>query len=259
MPVDRPVRWDALGSPATDEWRPDDFAAAFPPDPGTPAAFDDEIFGGAPVLDGPAWTDDDFGAEQFTPVAAGYLDEPTDPSPAPLFVPLGTPDAEPTLYDDAHRVCARLCGVTGIAHELASRAVRSEEDGTPDGTVYAVISSAVSLALAQSGIDRPEIPYRQHRARLRRELARHTERDRVILALRHLVGVPPVAVAARLGIQESLVREVGSAWRPADSRGDSSALLRGIDSWISSDLSRADVEPTGTELAHLDDCVDHLD
>lgn len=209
-----PTRWDALGSPPAEL---DD-----PPDP---IGF---------RLDAPA------------------TDEP--PLTAAVFEPLSIDDGGSTMYDDAYRVCFRLTGVRALAHELAARAIReTAAPGGPAGMIGAVMTAAVEGALGADIGDGDRVAYAQHRARLRRDLGRYSDRDRAILALRHLVGVPPVAVAARLGLQESVVREVASAWWPEDSRGDSSALLRGIDSWIHAEAADDEVAPGSEHLAHLDD------
>lgn len=231
-----PTRWDALGSTTAplepaETWTEPSDTWTEPSDTWTePLGGSDAVEVDAPTTDAPMVT------------------------PAPLDEALVAP-AAPTLYDDAYRVAFRLTGRREVSHAIASSALR---DVVPDGTarVLAVMAHTVAGARAAELDDPDRITYRQHRERLRRELGRHSERDQAILALRHLVGVPAVAVAARLGLHESVVREVGSAWRPADSRGDSSALLRGIDSWISTGLASAEDAAGGAELAHLDDHAD---
>lgn len=177
------------------------------------------------------------------------------PAPLPVVAPLPATAALPaSLYDDVYKVCFRLTGVAAIAHDLARQAVRSSATATaPGGDPLTAMTTAVNLSIACELPDETRIPYYQHRARLRRDLARRSDRDRAILAVRHLVVVPPSGVAARLGVAESQVRETGSEWCPDDSRVDSLALLRGIDSWISSDLGSSKGGFTGAELDHLDE------
>ena len=177
------------------------------------------------------------------------------PAPLPVVATIAPLGVAPTsLFDDVYKAVFRLTGVRMIAIAIAREAMAAAvTPATPLGDPLTAMTVAVAQSLACALPDEPRIPYFQHRARLRRDLARRGDPDRAILAMRHLVSVPPSGVAARLNLPESQVREVASAWCPDDSRVDSLALLRGIDSWISSDLGSAPTAVGGSELAHLDD------
>jgi len=214
------------------------------------AAFSEPAFGDAAFTE-PAFGDAAFAAPALRPgVHPAPLPAPAPAGPAPLAPP------RDALLHDVERVCRRLVGIEAVARSIAVDAVGASTDAHhPDGDPSTAMAAAVRSCLAVDLPDERRIPYYQHRARLRRDLARRTDRDRAILAMRHVVGVPPSGVAARLDVPESQVRETASAWCPDDSRVDSLALLRGIDSWISSDLGSAAPGVTGHELAHLDDVI----
>jgi hypothetical protein len=223
-------------------------------------AFSGGAFAGQGFSD-PGFSDPVYGDAAFFDHHAAAAVVPGE-YPAPLAVgaplssdfPVPAPIAPPSLFDDVYKACFRLTGLAALASAIATNAVAlSATPAAPAGDACLAMASAVQSCIDAEYPDERRIPYYQHRARLRRDLARRPERDRAILAMRHLVGVPPSGVAARLDVPESQVREVGSAWCPDDSRVDSLALLRGIDSWISSDLGSVVGGQTGHELAHLDD------
>lgn len=258
-----PTRWDALDPSGQPIRHPDaaagngidvrnGFIETVPLDqrPFGDPAFREPAFGDA------AFTEPAFGDAAF---AAPALRPGGHPAPMPAPGPSGiTPLAPPrdALRHDVERVCRRLVGIEAVARSIAVDAVDASTDAHhPDGDPSTAMAAAVRSCLAVDLPDERRIPYYQHRARLRRDLARRSDRDRAILAMRHVVGVPPSGVAARLDVPESQVRETASAWCPDDSRVDSLALLRGIDSWISSDLGSAAPGVTGHELAHLDDVI----
>lgn len=223
-----PTRWDALDNGPQD--------GARRPAPGQGLAirnhtFDDSAFAPLAVVPG------------------------AFPAPLPVVAPQQVHTSLPvTLYDEVYKACFRLTGIAVIAGELAAEAVRSSVTVlAPAGDPLTAMATAVRMAIECELPDEQRIPYHQHRARLRRDLARRSDRDRAILAMRHLVSVSPSGVASRLGVPESQVRETGSEWCPDDSRVDSLALLRGIDSWISSDLGSREGSHTGAELNHLDE------
>ena len=194
----------------------------------------------------------------FGPAPAGTVVPGEYPAPLPVVSVAPTPivPSPPSLLDDLYKLCARLTGVSHLAVEISREAIAlATSDEAPLGDALTAMTFAVRRCLETAIPDESSVPYHQHRARLRRDLGRRIDRDRAILALRHIVGVPPSGVAARLGVPESQVRETASAWCPDDSRVDSLALLRGIDSWISSDLGSAAAAASGHELAHLDDTV----
>lgn len=199
----------------------------------------------SPVPSDPAFAPGPFEPGAADPEAFGYTHRSDGPAP--------TSSTPLTLLDQVYKACFRLLGVEGTANSIAGEAVGlSATPSAPYGDAMLALTTAMNRCIGIELPDEERIPFHQHRARLRRDLARRDERDRAILALRHLVVMPPSAVAARLGVPESHVRETTSAWCPEDSRVDSLALLRGIDSWISSDLGDTAEAAPGTELSHLD-------
>ncbi|MBX7070370.1 MAG: hypothetical protein K1X38_13365 [Microthrixaceae bacterium] len=273
-----PTRWDALDAPFTDDSRQrnhdaDDSDPAFALAPFEPAPFEAAPFEPAPFEAAPfepflfeavPFDSDLTGSDLPSPV-------PSDPAFAPGPFEPGSADPEAfghshrsdgaaptsatpvTLLDQVYKACFRLLGVEATANSIAAEAVGlSATPSAPYGDAMLALTTAMNRCIGVELPDEARIPFHQHRARLRRDLARRDERDRAILALRHLVVMPPSAVAARLGVPESHVRETTSAWCPEDSRVDSLALLRGIDSWISSDLGDTVEAAPGTELSHLD-------
>jgi len=223
-----PTRWDALDAR-----------------PHAPEQFDEAAF-----TDEPAFTHE----PAFTPEPA-FAHEPDLGLVVEISASLAT--APLTLIEELQRVCLRLLGRRQVAFAVARQALdAATSPQAPTGDPLTALVTAVRLCLQTDLPDEERIPYHQHRARLRRDLGRRPDQDRAVLAMRHLLVVPPSGVAARLGVPESQVREAASAWCPEDSRVDSLALLRGIDSWISSDLGTFVSATTGTELDHLDDVID---
>lgn len=247
-----PTRWDALDQP--------DPAFAPEPPPGNELALRSAAPEGDAFTDG-AFSTDAFSTDAFTDGAFStdaFTDAFTDGAfPNDAFTTPGivapAPPVLASLIDDLQRVCLRLVGIRGLANSIAREAINTSVTAQhPGGDPLIAMVNAVRACIEAPLPDEQRIPFYQHRARLRRDLARRGDQDRAILAMRHLVGVPPSGVAARLNVPESQVRETASQWWPDDSRVDSLALLRGIDSWISTDLGSAAAGMTGNELAHLD-------
>lgn len=216
-----------------------------------------EAFGPAGHPDAFSAVHTDDGFHSASPVdAVGFADTAAhDPNFGDAFgAPL--PTLPTTLIEDLQRIARRLVGRENVAVAIARDALAASiVPGHPSGNTFVAVSATVSACLDRPVIDDAGVPYLQHRARLRRDLWRHDERQRAVLALRHIVGVPPSAVAARLEIPESQVREVTSTWWPDDSRVDSLAMLRGIDSWISSDLGDDATVVGSHDLSHLDEVL----
>lgn len=220
--------------------------AAFAPDPYEPLG----ITSGSPSSTGNDLVLAPFGGLELAPSAAS-MSSGGALVPVAFDAPLAV--LPTTLLGELYRICYRLTGVVDLARAMSQVALEaSQTPEHPLGEPFVAVATAVAQCLDHPAPDDRRIPYYQHRARLRRDLARRGAQDRAILAVRHLVGMPPSGVAAYLDVPESQVREVASAWCPDDSRVDSLAMLRGIDSWISSDLGSA-TAGAPDQLAILDE------
>lgn len=171
-------------------------------------------------------------------------------------------EPNPALGAGTYRLCYRLTGNRSLATDLTQRAMAAAAHAPPTTShEYALAAAAVRLVLESTPseigneFDDHTVTHPHLRGRLRRDLARHPSEDQVVLVLRHLVGHTPAAIASLLSLDESRVREVTSRWLPSDGTHDSSALLRGIDNWISHDLGSSPKHEPASELSHLDDSM----
>ena len=163
------------------------------------------------------------------------------------------------LLAQGYRVAFRLTGDARLAGQIAVDATRTAATaGNSASYCRIVVANATRMSISNptptsSGA---EVSHAQHRARLRRDLARLDEAARCITALRHLVGMSPGLVAATVGATEDAVRSTTARWTPEDANSGADALLRGIDNWIGTGATEhsadAGVAP-GSELGHLDD------
>lgn len=173
-----------------------------------------------------------------------------------------TDDRSPETGADTYRMCYRLTGDRARSADITRRAVAGAAHAPASTTrEFALAAAALRLVLEstpseiQTDYDNRRVTHPHLRGRLRRDLARHSTEDQVVLVLRHLVGHTPASIAGLLSLDESHVREVTSRWLPSDGTQDSSALLRGIDNWISHDLGSTPKHEPASELCHLDDSM----
>ena len=191
-----------------------------------------------------------------------HTPSPGAPRPGPLAEPLrlepnGAENLDGLLnihLADAYRIAFRLTGDPFRAELIAMDTTRhAASNGDPTTYRRLVAAGAVerSLAATPSGID----PHAQHRARLSRDLARHSQRDRCVLALRHLAGLGAGTVAVAMGLDEDTARSVAAHWLPSDAAGNGDSMLVGIDNWITGDGDddAAVGSDNSSPLDHLDD------
>lgn len=187
-------------------------------------------------------------------------------TPLPQRVVPTNPDAEDSAEtvgprSAAYQVAYRLTGSSRQASAIADNAVdaaaRARGADAGPAAIGAAVGSAVEAVVAAADAvltaDLDGDPFAQHRARLRRDLARWPRRERQTLALRHLVGLTPDLVAEVLGWEESDVRDVTKHWVADDSNLNAVIDL--------SDYGRlfGRVRPAGSVGRHGRDPLEHLD
>jgi len=177
--------------------------------------------------------------------------------------PLPAADRAPTTMGPrsaAYRVAYRLTGSSrrssAVADDAVGAAAAAEDAATGPPAIAVAVDAALATVLATAdaviAADLDHDPYAQHRKRLRRELARWPRRERVTLALRHLVGMTPELIGDVVKWDESAVRDITRHWVP-----DDSALATAIDlrdyGRLFGQVRSAEPDPTTADpLDHLD-------
>lgn len=159
-------------------------------------------------------------------------------------------------HQQVYKIAYRLLGETENANLVVDRVARRLHSDDSDES----LREAVEITLEQTRLQcrRPDHSFghddvhASQRVRIIRELDRHTAEDRVVLALRHLLGLAPARVAMISGRSENEVRAVTSRWVPSDSR-HTVTMLNTLDTWIDSSLRERQLEAVVPTLDHLDD------
>jgi len=159
-------------------------------------------------------------------------------------------------HQQVYKVAYRLLGDVDNANLVVERVARRLHSDDADES----LREAVQITLEQTRLQcrRPDHHFdpndihASQRVRIIRELDRHSADDRVVLALRHLLGLAPARVAMIVGRSENDVRAVTSHWVPADSK-HTVTMLNTLDTWIDSSLRERQLEAVVPTLDHLDD------
>ncbi len=159
-------------------------------------------------------------------------------------------------HQQVYKIAYRLLGETENANLVVDRVARRLHSDDSDES----LREAVQITLEQTRLQirRPDHLFDHddvhaaQRVRVMRELDRHTTEDRVVLALRHLLGLAPARVAMITGRPENDIRAVTSHWVPSDSN-HTVTILNTLDTWIDSSLRERQLEAVVPTLDHLDD------
>lgn len=138
------------------------------------------------------------------------------------------------LVDNVVTVAFGLTGSLTAADVVTADAVRQLDPASDSARrLHAATGFVIDECVGDRVPVDPNSDFADHRHRLRRDLARHDSATRVLLALRHLAGVPVDQLAVRLGVDTRAVVAASRRWMPDDSDPQDTTMIESLDRWLS--------------------------